>query len=448
MAALLAAVLGLPACAATPELGGDGGGGGGGDDDDGPGPGGPDAGSASGGDGCAGGGGAAQPFGHHARPYAAGTILPSHRSQAELDDAVRLAYSAWKSRHVEASCRPGRVFVEHGSGGATVSEGAGYGMIIAVFMAGYDPEAREVFDGMWRFVKDHPSAGAGELMAWKVDDGCAPGHQPRHSAADADLDIAYALLLADKQWGSDGAIDYRGEAVKLLAAIRWAEVDAGHRFVRLGDWTNPGDAVHFDATRTSDFMPGHFAAFEAAVGGGVWRGVSDHSFQMVESLQAQHAPVTGLVPDFVVRPASNPAPAPAHFLENATDGAYSFNACRFPLRLGVHVLLTGDARARAILARQNAWLRGATGDDPSRIKAGYWLDGNVVGSGNFRNDAFLGPFGVGAMVDAANQGWVNGIWDLLTSSGAGGYYDETLKVLSMIAMSGNWWSPDTAPCPR
>jgi len=32
------------------------------------------------------------------------------------------------------------------------------------------------------------------------------------SATDGDMDIAYALILADRQWGSGGAIDYLGQA--------------------------------------------------------------------------------------------------------------------------------------------------------------------------------------------------------------------------------------------
>jgi hypothetical protein len=35
-----------------------------------------------------------QPFGNHAHPYAAGSILPSQRSQAQLDQVVRATYDA------------------------------------------------------------------------------------------------------------------------------------------------------------------------------------------------------------------------------------------------------------------------------------------------------------------------------------------------------------------
>lgn len=253
-------------CAATPPADDNGGGGNGGGDDpggnggNGGGGGGADAGQPPAG-GCGGDGAVAHPFGGHAHPYAAGVILPGHRTQAQLDDAVRLAYTQWKSRYLESSCAAGRRFVRVDGGNATVSEAQGYGMIIAAYMAGYDAQARDIFDGLYRFVLEHPSAGDRDLASWSQANGC--GSNPAaNSAADGDLDIAYALLLADRQWGSGGAIDYRGAAVRMIDAIRWAEVDADARYVRLGDWTNPGDAYRYDATRTSDFMPGHFAALD------------------------------------------------------------------------------------------------------------------------------------------------------------------------------------------
>jgi endo-1,4-beta-D-glucanase Y len=427
-------------CAATPTFSGDAA----------PGPG-ADATSGSSADaatgpGCAGNGGALQPFANHAHPYAPGSILPSHRTQAQLDQVVRARYDAWKSRYVEASCAGDRCFVRSGTNDATVSEAAGYGLVITAYMAGHDAQAHRLFDGLYRYVRAHPSSGSAELMAWSQDHGCGQS-APASSAADGDLDIAYGLLLADRQWGSGGTIHYRDEARRMLGGIRGAEVDASAAYVRLGDWTNPGDAVHLDATRSSDFMPGHFSSFEAAVADGAWKQVRDRSYQMVASLQANHAPSTGLLPDFVIHPTSSPAPAPGHFLEGDLDGTYAFNACRVPWRIATHFLTSGDTRARQAVQKMNTWIRGATGGNPDLIRAGYSLAGNVSSGADFRSMAFVGPFGVGAMVDASNQAWLNAIWDALEQSGSEGYYADTLELLSLIVMSGNWWAPEAAPCP-
>ncbi|MCJ7552163.1 MAG: hypothetical protein MUQ30_21035 [Anaerolineae bacterium] len=57
--------------------------------------------------------------------------------------------------------------------------------------------------------------------------------------------------------------------------------------------------------------------------------------------------------------------------------------------------------------------------------------------------AFVAPFGVGAMVVAANQEWVNALWDIAVEHPADeeSYFASTLKLLSVIVMSGNWLEP-------
>ena len=56
-------------------------------------------------------------------------------------------------------------------------------------------------------------------MAWRQMGDCASSDDP-NSASDGDLNIAFGLLLAHAQWGSKGAINYRGAALRVLDAIR------------------------------------------------------------------------------------------------------------------------------------------------------------------------------------------------------------------------------------
>lgn len=455
MAVLLAACA-LAACAPNPNAGGDGGG----DDDDDPptdacpcpdgesggdgGGGGGDGGGPDGQPGCSGdGGGAAQPFGNHALAYAAGAILPSHLSQGQLDDGVRGFYDAWKARYLRQGCGAGRWYVDiELDGRLTVSEAHGYGMIITAYMAGHDPQARTIFDGMVAYYLDHPSQDTPGLMAWAQDGACSDT-DGANSAADGDLDIAYALLLADKQWSSGGAIDYRGLADTLLDAIAWGEVDPSGSYVQLGDWTSGEYAA---ATRSSDFMPGHLASFAAITGDAAWQQIADRTYAIVADVQATYAPSTGLIPDFIAAAGSDPQPARAYFLENAADGAYGYNACRDPWRIAMDFLINGDARSRDVVRRITTWIRGATGGDPYEIRPGYALDGGGLG-GTYFDLAFVAPLGVAAMVDAGNQAWLNALWDATVSGGDSTYYGDTIGLLSLIAMSGNWWAPEAAPCP-
>lgn len=384
------------------------------------------------------------PFGSHPQTYAAGAITPNHVGQATQDQAVRDFYDAWKARYLKQDCGAGRYVVLSNTqpDNLTVSEAHGYGMVLTALMAGHDPDARAIFDGMLAYFHEHPSVFTPNLMAWYQKKSCASA-EGGDSASDGDLDIAYALLLADKQWGSCGAIDYAAQAQQVLDAIEVGELDATKQYVRLGDWTTPGEPQTYNATRSSDFMPGHLRAFANASGDAVWTDVLDQTYAVFDTLQTIHSPLTGLLPDFIADPLGSPAPVAPDFLEGPNDGDYDYNACRDPWRLGTDFLMAGEARAQTAVQRLTTWFRSATGNDPGNIKAGYQLDGTLSPDADYRSMAFVAPLGVGAMTDAGNQAWLNGIWDLVVATplDAEGYFENTLKLLGMIVMSGNWWTP-------
>jgi len=396
----------------------------------------------------------AYPFGSHPMPYAAGTIRPSHVGQATLDQAVRDFYDAWKARFLRQTCGPGRWVVLTGTDAQnlTVAEGHGYGMMLMALMAGHEPNAQQIFDGMFDYFRAHPTAFHQHLMGSYQNLSCDTPPGDFDSATDGDLDIALALLLADRQWGSCGTVNYLLEAQQVLNDLEDGDVDATAHYVLLGDWVVPSEsAKYYDATRSSDFMPDHTRSFQAATGNGAWATLRNHTYTIVASLQDDYAPATGLLPDFVKSPLGTPQPVAGGFLEGANDGRYSYNACRDPWRLATDVLVSGEPRAKVAVERINAWIRGATANDPSAIKSGYKLDGTMIGGADYLSMAFVAPLGVGAMVDAGNQAWLNAIWDLVVATPAStdGYYENTLKLLAMVAMSGNLWAPErvaAGPC--
>lgn len=153
-------------------------------------------------------------------------------------------------------------------------------MIIVAVMAGHDPEAQTLFDGGFQVpVKGNNS----------------------NSAFDGDCDIAYALLLADAQWGSGGAVRYKDEALTVIAGILASTIGPNRRLPMLGDWVRSGDAAYSEYTpRSSDFMPGHFRSFGKATGDPVWTEVVNATQSVITSLQTHYSALTGLLPDFIV----------------------------------------------------------------------------------------------------------------------------------------------------
>jgi len=387
-----------------------------------------------------------RPFPQH-ETYANGTIRPSHRTQTQQDADVTKAYAHWKKNYVVKLGGSGvaaRYRVAFGPPGSdlyavTVSEGQGYGMIIVAIMAGHDPDAQAIFDGMARFVKDHPSVIDHRLMGYRVPQGDTPSD----SAFDGDADIAYAFLLADAQWGSDGAIDYRASAKRVLAGIYESTIGPQSKLPMLGDWTDPNGPRYNQYTpRSSNFMPHTFRVFWRA-DGKRWAGVVTATQKAITLLQGSASPKTDLLPDFtepVSKTDHTPKPARKGFLEGKDDGHYYYNAGRDPWRIGLDALLTGDATSLAQVRKISRWAETAAGGDPEAIKGGYFLDGKPLPEGDYFSTFFAAPFGVAAMTLPNQQQWLNRVYDAVRSTYEG-YYEDSVTLLCLLVMTGNYWEP-------
>lgn len=380
--------------------------------------------------------------------YAAGTIRPNHRTQSQQDDDARAYYDEWKRSFLVEAGTLGdgrhlfRVTFGKKNPTVTVSEGQGYGMIIVAVMAGYDPRAQELFDGLWNFSRQHPSSIDPRLMGYRVPE------QPEtnHSAFDGDCDMAYALLLAASQWGNEGAIRYRDEAMQLIAAIRQSTIGSTSRLPTLGDWIRGDDPVHNEFTpRSSDFMSGHFRTFARMTGEPVWMQVVTATQGVIDSLQNNYSASSGLLPDFIFPTSPNdktPKPAPPDFLEGRNDGDYFYNAGRDPWRLGTDALLNGDPISTVQTRKITQWARAATLGIPAQIRAGYRLDGTPLPGSDYFSIFFAAPLAVAAMTDASQQQWLNDLYDAVYTTHQD-YYEDSVTLLCLLTLTGNMWSPDS-----
>jgi endo-1,4-beta-D-glucanase Y len=387
-----------------------------------------------------------RPFPQHTR-YAPGSILPNHRLQEQLDDDVRAFYEYWKETYVidagtSAAGNPMyRIAFGKDQPGrdTTVSEGQGYGMIIVPVMAGFDEDARDIFDGLWEFVRAHPSEADTRLMDWNVPDT----ENGNVSAFDGDTDIAYGLLLADAQWGSNGRINYKAEAETYMRAILESTIGSESHLPMLGDWTEQYGEVYSQYTpRSSDFMLVNFHAFGRATQDAVWTDIVWQSQYVMNEIQSNYSPVSGLMPDFIVLAgeAHIPEPAAPEFLEGPHDGHFNYNAGRVPWRVGSDALLNDDTDSRAIVQKISHWIEAAANGDPANIRAGYDLDGNPLPNSDYFTTFFVAPMGVAAMSDPDQQEWLNRIYDSVYDEHID-YYEDSINLLCLLVMSGNAWTP-------
>lgn len=371
----------------------------------------------------------------------AGVIKPNHVTQESLNASVRSYYDNWKKKYLknDLSSLPGGYYVKGEITGDAdgfkplgTSEGQGYGMIITVLMAGYDSNAQKIYDGLFKTARTFKSSQNPNLMGWVVADSKkAQGHFD--SATDGDLDIAYSLLLAHKQWGSNGAVNYLKEAQDMITkGIKASNVTNNSR-LNLGDWDSK---ISLD-TRPSDWMMSHLRAFYEFTGDKTWLTVINNLYDVYTQFSNKYSPNTGLISDFVVK--NPPQPAPKDFLnESEYTNAYYYNASRVPLRIVMDYAMYGEKRSKVISDKVSSWIQNKTNGNPSKIVDGYQLNGSNIGS--YPTAVFVSPFIAASITNSNNQKWVNSGWDWMKNKRES-YFSDSYNLLTMLFITGNWWKP-------
>jgi len=104
--------------------------------------------------------------------YGSDVLQPNHLDNDEQDDLVRTAYKHWKKKYLvmvsgkNSSETQYRITAGSRKRSKSFSEGLGYGMMFAAYMAGFDQEAQTIFDGLLRFVNRRiksPLPGRGSM---------------------------------------------------------------------------------------------------------------------------------------------------------------------------------------------------------------------------------------------------------------------------------------------
>lgn len=362
-----------------------------------------------------------------------GTI-PNHKSTESVNSDIIDYYEYWKKSYLKPTLLKDGYFIQ---GEATnnkvpskgTSEGHGFGMIITVLMAGQDTMAKTYFDGLFLFFDTHRSILNNELMGWLI------AEDERDSsfdcATDGDMDIAYALLLADKQWGSDSKIDYLGNAKRIITnGLKKSCISPTSKRVVLGDWDTLATA-----TRSSDWMTAQMRAYSIATQDNFWMSVIDTVYSMIDQITTSYSPKTGLMPDFVT---GSPAkPVDEGFLEKSSDKDFSWNASRYPWRIASDYLHYQEKRSYDASMKVATWAMNSCKHNPNKFTAVYKLDGTPIEK--YTNASFTSPMILAASVSPSNQDFINDGWEYMKKQRIG-YYSDNITLLCMLMASGNWWS--------
>jgi endo-1,4-beta-D-glucanase Y len=356
-----------------------------------------------------------------------GCIYPANYKNAD----VQAAYAQWKSDLVTSDGADGHLRVKRTATDgtdacrpldSTVSEGIGYGMLAAVYM-----NEQSLFDGLWAFEQEHLDSNG--LMNWAPE---GTGPDCGGAATDADEDMAFALVMADSQWGGQGAgvKTYKQYAIDIIGQI-WSTEIFESKWLRAGD----GDWATNTNLNVSYLAPAYYRVFKMVDPNASddWNAVVEQSYATIsDSLSGNGNEANGLVPAWcddssltTCRPGS--------------PGTYQYDACRTPFRVGLDWCWFGEERAMSYLQKTSAFFEGI---GAGSIADGYALDGTPMPShpGQLAA-AFVGPAGVGAMSSPAYQNFLNDAYTEVATGkllAGGPYYEESWTVLTLLMMTGNF----------
>ncbi len=368
-------------------------------------------------------------------PYPQNQRLPhlTYPASASADDA-RLAFSRFRDEIVTARgargfLRTRRPDTPDGVVDSTVSEGIAYGMIIAVYF-----DDQPLFDGLWQYGLTFLNQNG--LMSWYV----APDGERvlgTGGATDSDEDMAWALVMAHRQWGGRGALgeDYLSHAKRQIDRVWRFEVDHD----RFDGMLIPGDEWRGqNVFNPSYFAPHQYRLFREISGERGWDTVVDRGYEIVfKSLSpARGNHENGLVPAWCDADGSPVEAFPGAMTNYQTDSA------RLPFRLAQDFAYHRDERARRYLEKTSAFFAQIGAD---AIGDGYALSGEPepdprTPRPNDGSAVFVGCAAAGAQHDARYQGFIDAAYARVRSGkllARSRYYNHCWTVLSLLMLSGN-----------
>jgi endo-1,4-beta-D-glucanase Y len=344
-------------------------------------------------------------------------------------------YVQWKAKFVTGSGSSTRVQRPENSND-TVSEGIGYGMLIAVALGD-----KTLFDGLWSYSQAHVATGM--LMTWDISSG--GGNAGTGSATDADEDMAYALIEAGKQWGGT----YAATAKTMIGQIWTSDIDQTALLPTGG--SNYGSVTGGKVTNPSYFAPAYYRVFATVDTGHAWGTVATNVYSAISNIEGQVG-TAGLIPAWCTSSGSTSSTICNGVGSNggADDKLYQYDAHRVPWRLGLDYCLNGTAAAKTFLTNNASFFASKSATGVGRLVDIYTLSGAPNSDAEPNSMSIVGTAGVGAM--AVGNAFASTAYHFVLdasytpasfipdSSGkiAYTYFNATVGLITALTMSGNF----------
>ncbi|AYE38971.1 endoglucanase [Companilactobacillus zhachilii] len=339
---------------------------------------------------------------------------------------IEKRYQEWKKLYLQGNDQQKFVKTNVGKKDQTLSEAQGYGMLISVMAAKQGFGSQKTFDQLTRYYVRHQISENNPLMAWRQnqdDIAMVSNKAEKTSATDGDLDIAYALILADEKWGSKGELKYNQLAKRLLTAIQNQEINQRTHLPKVGNWATMSQNENL--VRTSDLMTAYFRKFAKYTQDSRWNKAVQNSQIILKKLSSQHK--TGLMADFVTVSGERLQLGTVKPKQVASkyDNQYGFNACRIPWRVAYDYQISNSQVSRKIVEKMDDFFA-----SQKRVTAVYSLSGKPLEE--YENTAFTAPIAYAAQVTLNSELKARYTKKLTARITADDYYPNTVQMAALL----------------
>lgn len=318
------------------------------------------------------------------------------------------------------------------------SKDIAYGMLVSVYMADASNDAQSLFNQFMNFYRcfalenKEPKTCKSQnfkIMAGEVSEN--DSSLVRFMGVSnpiADMDAALALLLADKQWGSEGAEKYATYAETLLQDIYNNDVDASEKtHIKAYSDYDPAFNPSYSAFANFKIFAESGAALKDA-----WNTLANNTAAELFACQDSS---TGLVPLWCDYSTHKPVKVMDDY-SYEEDPGFIFDALLVPWRMATAYYWYGDENAKKVNDKLAKWLSSASYGHASYIKTYYKLDGSnsIYGKKDVAEAS-----GVGLAFSSTDKynPYLETVYESLMNLNSKTARTETERILELLLLTGN-----------
>lgn len=261
--------------------------------------------------------------------------LPCFASDKEL----RTSWKYYKNVFIN---NDGRV-IDYEKNAVTTSEGQSYALLRAVMI-----NDKQTFDKVYLWTKNNLKRKDDNLFAWLW--GEKDGKYCKldsNSATDADIDIAFSLILASKKWKSTV---YFEDAKKIIADIwNYETVDIHDKRILTAGYNQSKN--HIIDVNPSYFAPYAFRLF-ALYDKNNWNSLINDNYKLLQ--QVITSTDSKLPPDWFT---INKDSGEFYIDKNSTKSNFSYDAPRTFVRVYADYIFSGDERAKNLINNADFFIK-------------------------------------------------------------------------------------------